>query len=126
MSMLVRHHNKRGTAKSENFEVYAESKLEKLERLPFNVSKVDVCTSKEGAFYTVEICALGKREIRASASTDDLMESLDRAVDKVIAQVTKLKLATRGSRRERRRGKRDLKHEMMKNAGFVGDIKKVA
>ncbi len=40
--MLVRHHNKRGTAKSEHFEKYVESKLLKLERLSFGVSKVDV------------------------------------------------------------------------------------
>lgn len=124
--MLVRHHNKKGTSKSEHFEDYAESKLEKLERLPFDVSKVDVCTSKEGALYSVEICALGRKEVRASAATNDLMESLDRAVDKLVSQVTKLKLGSKGVMRERRKSKRHQKHENMRNAGFIGDLKKVA
>ncbi len=124
--MLIRHHNKKGTSKSEQFKDYAEAKLEKLARLPFSVSKIDICTSKEGPFYSVEICALGKKEVRSSACTNDLMDSLDRALDKLVSQVTKLKLTSHGSRRERRKGKRDLRHEMMKNAGFVGDLKKVA
>lgn len=124
--MLVRHHNKKGTSKSESFENYVESKFKKLERLPFAVSKVDICTSKEGLFYSVEICALGKKEVRSSASTNDLIESLDRAFDKLISQIRKLKLSSHGSRREMRRGKRDMKHEVMEHAGFIGDIKKVA
>lgn len=124
--MIIRHHTKKGTAKSEHFEKYAEGKLEKLERLPFNVSKVDICTLKEGPFYSVEICALGKKEVRASASTNDLMESLDRAIDKLVAQVTKLKLTAHGSIREKRKGKRDQRDEVMRNAGFIGETEKVA
>ncbi len=124
--MLVRYHNKKGTAKSEYFETYVKARLEKIQRPPFSVLKVDVCTSKEGAFYSVEVCVLGKIEVRASASTNDLTDSFDRAVDKIISQVNKLKLSTHGFRRERRKAKRELKNEIMENAGFLGEIKKIS
>ncbi len=124
--MLVRYHNKRGTEKSEYFHTYIKAKLEKIKRLPFNILKVDVCTSKEGIFYSVEICVLGKTEIRALASTNDLIESFDRAADKIVSQINKLKLSTHGFRRERRKAKRSRKHEMMENAGFLGKTKKIA
>jgi ribosomal subunit interface protein len=124
--MLVRHHNKKGTSPSEFFEDYAENKLERLERLAFNVSKVDIVTLKEGNFYSVEICILGKKEVRASATTDDLMDALDRSLDKVIKQVTRLKLASHGSIRERRKSKRNQKDEIMYKQGFIGMRKKVA
>ncbi len=64
--------------------------------------------------------------MRASASTNDLMESLDRALDKLVAQMSKINHGSKEVMRERRRSKRSQKHEFMKNAGFVGDSKKVA
>lgn len=124
--MLVRYHNKKGTASSEHFEDYAAHKLERLERLAFHVSKVDIVTMKEGNFYSVEICILGKKEVRASASTNDLMDALDRALDKVIRQVTRLKLNSQGAIRERRKSKREQKDQIMYKEGFVGVKEKVA
>ena len=50
--MLVRHHNKKGTVSSQFFAEYAETKLERLERMAFGVTKVDITTSKEGSFYS--------------------------------------------------------------------------
>lgn len=124
--MQIRYHCNRGTSPSEFFEDYAEAKLEKVERLPFGLLKVDIATEKEGPFYTVEICVLGHKEVRASASTDDLMESLDRAVDKVLSQITKLKLAHHDSRREKRKTRQRQKEKLMENNGFVGDLEKAA
>jgi len=124
--MLVRHHNKKGTTSSEYFEEYAETKLDRIERMAFGVSKVDISTSKEGNFYSVDICILGEKEVRASASTNDLMDSLDRAIDKVIRQVTKLKLSGHHAIRERRKSKREQKDQIMNMEGFVGVTEKVA
>lgn len=124
--MLVRHHNNKGTAASDYFEDYAETKLARIERISFGVSKVDISTSKEGNFYSVDICILGAKEVRASATTNDLMDSLDRALDKVIRQVTKLKLTGHHAIRERRKSKRERKDQIMNMEGFVGLTEKVA
>jgi|GEM_PF-2702047 len=124
--MLVRHHNKKGTVSSDYFEEYAEAKLARLERMSFGVSKVDISTSKEGNFYSVDICILGTKEVRSSASTNDLMDSLDRAIDKVVRQVAKLKLSGHHAIRERRKSKRNLKNQIMNMEGFVGVTEKVA
>jgi len=124
--MLVRHHNKKGTASSEYFKEHAEAKLERLERMAFGVTKVDISTSKEGNFYSVDICILGSKEVRGSASTDDLMDSLDRALDKVIRQVSRLKLTGHHKIRERRKNKRSQKDQIMNMEGFVGVSEKVA
>jgi len=124
--MLVRHHNKKGTTASDHFKDYAEAKLTRLERMAFGVTKVDISTSKEGNFYSVDICILGSKEVRASAATDDLMDSLDRALDKVIRQVTKLKLTGHHAIRERRKSARDRKDQIMNQDGFVGVTEKVA
>ena len=124
--MQVRYHCKKGIAPSEFFEAYATGKLERLERMAFNVSKVDICTYKEGNFYSVEVCILGVKEVRASATTDDLMDSLDRALGKVIRQVSKLKLTGHHVIRERRKSKRAHKNQIMNKEGFIGVMGKVA
>lgn len=109
--MLIRHHVKRGVSRSQHFEEYVESRLEKLLRIPFSVSKVDVTSLKEGSFYTVELVVKGTEVVRASASTNDFGESFDRAFDKCLKQITKMRLI---HGKEHRRQKRKMGNKVHK------------
>ena len=107
--MQIRYHFKDQKQEPIFFKSYADDKLEKLEKLPFKLSKVDVVTYKEGSFYTVELIVKGFKEVRAQATTYTLEDSIDRCIEKCLRQMTKVKLVhSKEQIRQKRKNRREV------------------
>lgn len=90
---------------SQYFKDHAEKRLERLSKLSLKANKIEVLTSEEGHFCTVELHMTGDLDIRSAATTGDFMASMDRAAEKLIRQATKKKVHSLSKRRERRKAK---------------------
>ncbi len=96
---------------SQFFKDYAEKRLERLSKLSININTVEVVTVEEGHFCSVELHMTGDLDLRATATTGDFMESMDRAAEKLIKQATRKKIHSLSKRRERRKAKQRQKFE---------------
>jgi len=106
--MLVRCHTKHSKGEtSKRFESFSKERLQKLEKLPFSLSKADVVVYKEGGFHHVELILKGAKEVRAQSATSSYEESLDKCIEKCLRQIKKFRSTHRAEpRRERRKNRR--------------------
>jgi ribosomal subunit interface protein len=106
--MLVRCHSKKSKNDCpKNFEAFVKERLQKLDKLPFKITKADVVIYKEGGFHNVELILKGAKVVRAQAATGAFEESLDKCVEKSLRQIKKLRSTHRAEpRRERRKNRR--------------------
>jgi ribosomal subunit interface protein len=76
----------------DNLRAYAEKELQRLTKVHDRITQCQIILHQEKTQFVAELnLSIPQRKLNVKESTDNVTKSIDRAVDKMVARLTRLK-----------------------------------